>query len=60
MDGLEKFNGTSLPEKEDLYSHLIIEDITDADYAHTKRACKDIEIKKLLYLYVRSNAFNVS
>ena len=36
MDDSEKFNETSLPEKEDFYSHLIMEDITDADYAHTK------------------------
>ena len=32
---------TSLPEKEDFYIHLNMEDITDADYAHSKRACKD-------------------
>ena len=37
MDGWEKFNETSLPEKEDFYSHLNMEDITDADYALTKR-----------------------
>ena len=43
MDGWEKFNET-LPEKEDLYSHLNMEDITDADYLHTKRVCKDFEI----------------
>ena len=24
-----------------------MEDITDADYVHTKRVCKDLEIKKL-------------
>ena len=36
-----------MPEKEDLYSHLNVEDITDADYEHTKRVCKDFEIKKL-------------
>ena len=29
----KKSNETSLPEKEDFYSHLNIEDITDADYA---------------------------
>ena len=27
----------SLPVKEHFYSHLNIEDITDADYAHAKR-----------------------
>ena len=29
----------------DLYSHLNMEDITDADYAHTKIVRKDPEIK---------------
>ena len=33
MDDWERFNETSLPEKEDFYSHLKMEDITDADYA---------------------------
>ena len=46
MDDWEKFNETSLPEKEDFYSHLNMEDITDAHYARTKRVCKDFEIKK--------------
>ena len=27
----EKFNETSLPQKEDFYSHLNMEDITDED-----------------------------
>ena len=43
----EKFNETSLPEKEDFYSHLDIDDITDADYAHVKRVCKDFKIRNL-------------
>ena len=30
MDGCEKFCETLLPEKEDFYSHLNMEDITDA------------------------------
>ena len=47
MDVWEKFNKTSLPEKEDFYSHLNMEDITDVDYAHVKRVCKDFEIKSL-------------
>ena len=29
------------------YSHLNVEDITDADYAHVKRVYKDFEIKKI-------------
>ena len=40
MDDWEKFTETSLPGKEDFYSHLNMEDITDANYAHTKRVCK--------------------
>ena len=58
MDGWEKFNEISLPEKEDFYSHLDMEDITDADYAHAKGVCKDFEIKNLVEyhgLYVQSN-----
>ena len=45
MHDWEKFNETSLPEKEDFYSQLNMEDITGADYAHEKRVCKDFEIK---------------
>ena len=46
MDDCEKFNETLLPEKEDFYSHLNMENITDADYTHA-RVCKDFKIKKL-------------
>ena len=34
MDDWEKFNETSLPEKENFYSNLNMEDITNADYTH--------------------------
>ena len=44
MDGWEKFNEATLPEKE-FYSNLNMEDITDADYIYVKRVCKDFEIK---------------
>ena len=47
MDDWEKFYETSLPEKEDFYSHLNMEDITGADYAHAKSVCKDFEIISL-------------
>ena len=43
----EKFNEISLPEKSDFYSHLNMEDITDADYTHAKRVCKNFEMKNL-------------
>ena len=45
IDDWKKFNATSLPEKEDFYSHLNMEDITDADYAHANRVCKNFEKK---------------
>ena len=50
---------TSLFEKEDFYSHFNMEYITDADYAHAKRVCKDFEIKNFGEyhdLYVQSDA----
>ena len=34
-------------KKKGFYSHLNMEDITDADYVHAKRVCKDFEIKNL-------------
>ena len=43
MDDWENFNEASLLEKEDFYIHLNMEDITDADYTHTKRVCIDFE-----------------
>ena len=57
MDDKEKSNVTSLLEKEDFYSHLNMEDITDADYVHAKNVCKDFEIKNLgeYDLYVQSD-----
>ena len=47
MDDWEKFNETTLPEKEEFYSNLNMEDITDADYMHPKRVRKDFAIKNL-------------
>ena len=47
MSYWEKFNETSLPKKEFFCSHLNIEDITDADYVHTKEVCNNFSIKDL-------------
>ena len=54
----KKLTETSLSEKQDFYNHPNMEDITDADYAHAKRVCKDFETKHLEEyhdLYVQSN-----
>ena len=45
MDDWEKFDETTLPEKEEFYSNLNMEDIADGDYMHVKRVCKDFEIE---------------
>ena len=58
MDNWEKYNNKWLPEKEDFYSHLNMEDITNVDSTHPKRVSKDFEIKNLgeyLDLYVQSD-----
>ena len=47
MDDWKKFNEIILPEKAEFYSKLSMEDITNADYIHAKRVCKDFEIKNL-------------
>ena len=49
-------------KKKIFYSKLNMEDITDVDYVHGKRVCKDFEIKNLgKYhdLYVQSNTFGI-
>ena len=46
MDGWGKFNETQVPEKEDFYSNINVEDIIDADYALVKSVCKRLWNKK--------------
>ena len=53
----EKPNET-LPEKQDSYNHLNMEDITDADYKHSTRVCENFEIKPLCesyHLYIQGD-----
>ena len=45
MEEQEKSDHTSLSEKEEFYSNLNIEYITDADYMQAKKACKVFEVK---------------
>ena len=44
MHDWEKFDETSLPEKEDFCSHLSRKNTTDAAYTHGKTVCKDFKI----------------
>ena len=62
MDDWEKLNETTLLEKEEFYNNLNVEDITDADYMHGKRVCKDFEIKNLgeyYDLYLKSDTLSL-
>ena len=58
MDDWEKFNEISLLVKEDFYSHLNMEDFTDAGYVDRRRVCKDFQTKALVEffdLYVQND-----
>ena len=37
MDNWEKFDQSTVPPKEDFYSKLYLEGISDADYANTQK-----------------------
>ena len=37
MNEYERYNETSMPEKDDLYSNLNMENITDVDYMHSNK-----------------------
>ena len=47
MDSWERFNETSLPDKEAFYSNLNMEDVTDVDYMHAKIVFKNLINKNL-------------
>ena len=48
MGSWERFDETSLPDKETLYSELNLEDITGKDYGHVKKYEKYSEQKILV------------
>ena len=58
MDSWDKFNETSIPDKETYYSKLNKKGISNADYAHTQKVWKVFKIKNLGEyhdLYVQSD-----
>ena len=60
MDSLEKLGENTLSPKEDLYSNLNLEDISDEDYAHAQKVWDVFKIKNLgeyRDLYVQSDTF---
>ena len=58
MDRWDRFDKTLLHNKEDFYSSLNMEGITDADYRHAKKVFKEFKIANLgeyYNLYVQSD-----
>ena len=58
MDSWERFDETSLPDKETFYSSLNMEDITDAEHRRAKRVSKEFNNKNLgdyHDLYIKSD-----
>ena len=58
MDSWEKLNETSLPSKEDFYSHLNMENINDIDYRHGNNVFTSFKLENLgdyHDLYVKSD-----
>ena len=47
MDDWEEFSETIIQEKSNFYSHIKMDDCTDADYTHSKRNCNDFKLKSL-------------
>ena len=47
MDSWERFDETSLPDKEAFYNNLNMEDITDVHYRHAKRVFRSLNNKNL-------------
>ena len=47
MDSFEKFNQTELPTKDQFYSILNDQDITDDEYGHAKKVWKTFKIKTM-------------
>ena len=47
MDNCKRFNEMLLPNKEDFYSNLKMEDITDTGYRHANKVFKEFKLKHL-------------
>ena len=58
MDNWERFDETSLPDKESFYSNLNMENIDNIDYRHGNNRFKKFKLKHLVEyhdLYVQSD-----
>ena len=62
MDNWERFDETSLPDKESFYSSLNMENIDDIDYRHGNNVFKNFKLKNLGEyhdLYVQSDTLEI-
>ena len=59
MDSRERFNETSLPPKNDFYSELTLEDISDKDYSHAQKVFQEFftDIGDYHDFYVQCNTW---
>ena len=63
MDGWDKFNKTSIPNKKSFYSNLTMENITETDYIHANNVFKTFKLNNLgdhHDLYVQSDTLLLS
>ncbi|XP_057311370.1 uncharacterized protein LOC130649159 isoform X1 [Hydractinia symbiolongicarpus] len=47
VDSFDRFNETRLPSKDDFYSKLNMNGISDADYAHAQKVWKDMKVENM-------------
>ena len=57
MDSWEKFDETTLPPKEALYSNLNLEDISDEDYSHAQK--HGMYLKQIILVNIMTYMFKV-
>ena len=58
MDGWDKFNETSIPNKESFYSNSAMKNITETDYIHANKVFQTFKLNNLgdyHDLYVQSD-----
>ena len=63
MESWGRFDKTSLPNREDFYSSLCMEGITDVDYRHAKKVFKNLNNKNISDyhdLYVQNDTILLS
>ena len=63
FDNIEKLNEKNLPPKEEFYSKLNDEDVSDEDYEHAKKVWKKFDVKNMkdyLELYLKTDVLLLS